>query len=77
MDTNKLKGKMAENQINVAELAEKLGIDKSTLYRKIGNQGENLSIGEVNKIVKILGLNKEESLAIFFKNSVAPDAKNN
>jgi DNA-binding phage protein len=74
MNTNKLKGKMVENEITVTILAEKLGIDKSTLYRKLSNQGEKLSIKEVNEIVKILGLTKEESLAIFFKDSVASDA---
>ncbi|GEM04144.1 hypothetical protein HMI01_11320 [Halolactibacillus miurensis] len=74
MNTNKLKGKMVENEITVTILAEKLGIDKSTLYRKLSNQGEKLSIKEVNEIVKILSLTKEESLAIFFKDSVASDA---
>ena len=40
MDTIKAKG------LNVPELANKIGIDASTLYRKMSAGGEKFTIGE-------------------------------
>ena len=46
VNTNKLKGKIVECGMNISELAELIGIDKATLYRK----ELKLSKEEVNDI---------------------------
>lgn len=74
MNISKLKGKIVENNLNVENLAKELGMDKSTLYRKLNNKGKSLTIEEANKIVETLNLSKEESMAIFFNSFVAYNA---
>lgn len=71
MDVNKLKGKIVEKGLNVETLARKIGIDRSTLYRKLNKQGDTLTVREVNIICKELGLSKDEAMDIFFSNVVA------
>jgi len=69
-DVAKLKGKMVEKGINQAMLSQKVGIDRSTLSRKL-KTGETFTIGEANKIAKALHLTSEEALSIFFSHTVA------
>lgn len=71
MNVNKLRAKIVENGINVTILAEKMGINRSTLYRKINSQGQSLTVKEANLIVKILNLSEEDAMDIFFKDNVA------
>lgn len=68
---NKLRGKIVENGISIGELAKAIGMDKSTLYRKFKNNGEDISIKEANAIIKELKLTIEEVNAIFFNHFVA------
>ncbi|WP_368488475.1 helix-turn-helix domain-containing protein [Clostridium sp. BJN0013] len=74
---NKLKGKIVEKGINISDLAMSLGINKSTLYRKLKNNGENISIKEAVGIIDRLDLSVEEANAIFFNQFVARNATNN
>lgn len=71
VNLNKLKLKIFENGMNVSQLAEKIGIDRSTLYRKLQKNGDNISIKEANLMVETLHLTVEEANAIFFSNHVA------
>lgn len=71
VNINKLKGKIIEKGIKVSVLAENIGIDTSTLYRKFKNNGENISIKEADLIVKSLELTPEEAISIFFDKNVA------
>lgn len=71
INVNKLKGKIVECGLSVDELAEKIGLDKSTLYRRLHKNGETFSIREANLICEALSLTKEEATAIFFTNFVA------
>ena len=66
MNVQKLKGRMVEKGMNVKTLAEKIGVDRSSLYRKLGN-GEKISIGEAQKIKEVLELSREDASAIFFE----------
>lgn len=59
MDTIKAKG------MNVPELANKIGIDASTLYRKMSAGGEKFTIGEVHKMMEVIPLSQEEANRIF------------
>ena len=70
VDVSKLKGKIVERNTTQEELANKIGIDKSTFYRKMKQNG-NFSIKEVNLIVSALNLSKDEAMSIFFSEIVA------
>ena len=72
INVNKLRGKIVENGMSVAEVAAIMGIDKSTLYRKMkSGTGETFTISEARSICEILNLSVEEATAIFFSNYVA------
>lgn len=64
---NKLKGKIIERESTQATLANEIGIDKSTLYRKFKSGGDTFEIWEVRKIVEFLKLDEQEVNEIFFK----------
>lgn len=74
VNVNKLKGKIVENNLSVERLADSIGIDKSTLYRKLNNDGENFTIREADLISKELQLNPKEANDIFFSQYVAYNA---
>lgn len=69
-DVAKLKGKIVEKGLNQVTLAQRAGMDRSTLNRKM-KTGEAFTIGEANKIAIILKLTRDEAMAIFFANIVA------
>ena len=71
VNSNKLKAKIVENGLNISELAAKIGMDKSTLYRKIANNGETMTVKDANAIVRALNLTSADALAIFFSQIVA------
>lgn len=71
MNVNKLKGKMVENEFTVEKLANKIGIDRATFYRRLNSNGETFTIKEANLISIALGLTADEVNAIFFKETVA------
>lgn len=71
VNINKLKGKIVECGLSIPELALNIGIDKTTLYRKIGLNGENFTIKEADLIAKQLRLTGAEVNAIFFSQFVA------
>ena len=71
VNTNKLKGKIVECGMNISELAELIGIDKATLYRKINANGQTITIKEADLISKELKLSKEEVNDSFFSQFVA------
>mgnify|MGYP000855214569 CR=1 FL=1 len=71
VNINKLKGKIVEKELTIEKLAEKIGLDRSTLYRKISSDGETFSIREANLICGELGLTGREATEIFFSQYVA------
>ena len=71
VNVNKLKGKIVENGMTVTALAEKIGVDRATLYRKLSNNGETMLVKDANAIVSALNLTAEDALAIFFSQVVA------
>lgn len=66
MNILKLKGKMVETGHSAETLAVKIGVDRSTLYRKMEN-GEKFTVGEAIKIIDVLGLTDSEASSIFLK----------
>lgn len=71
VDTLKLKGKIIEKGLTIELLAEKMGIDKSTLYRRLSENGDPISIKEADLMSKELTLSRDEAVSIFFSQYVA------
>jgi DNA-binding phage protein len=71
VNINKLRGKIVERELNIAELADKIGIDRATLYRKLNSGGENFSVKEVDLMAKVLHLTLDEAVSIFFSQYVS------
>lgn len=63
-DVMKLKGKMRELGMTQDSLAAAISIDRSTLNRHL-KTGTDFTIGEANRIIKVLSLSSEEAMAIF------------
>ena len=64
MKLNKLKARIIEKGMNVEALADAIGIERSTLYRKL-NKFEKITIGEAVKIKDVLELTDAEATDIF------------
>lgn len=69
---NKLKAKVVERGLTVGEVAEQLGINRSTLYRKMRDQtGKSFTVKEVQHLSTILQLTTTEIQDIFYGGDVA------
>lgn len=71
VNVNKIHGRIKELGTNIVEVAKQMGIDKSTLYRKLGNNGAGLTVKDAQQLVEILQLTDEEAIQIFFAREVA------
>jgi len=65
MDISKLRVKVCEKGLSIETLAEKIGMTKSTFYRKLSKGGASFTIGEIHKIVESIPLSKQEAVEIF------------
>ena len=64
MNINKLKGKIVEREMNIETLAVCIGIDRSSLYRKLNN-AEKITLGEAIKMKDVLEMSDDEACEIF------------
>ena len=64
MKLNKLKAKIVELGMNVETLADKIGTERSTLYRKLNNF-EKITIGEATRMKDALNMTDAEAIDIF------------
>ena len=64
VNTYRLKGVIVENGKTQKDIAEAIGVDKSTFYRKM-KEGSSFTIGEVNKLIKVIPLADNEIKEIF------------
>ena len=64
MKLNKLKAKIVELGINVESLADRIGMERSTLYRKLNNF-EKITIGEAIRMKDALSMTDAEATDIF------------
>jgi len=71
VNINKLRGKIVEKELTIERLAERIGVDRSTLYRRIDNNGDGFTIKEVDLICRVLELTGREANEIFFSQYVA------
>lgn len=64
-----LKSKLIAKGMTMDGLASDLGIDRTTFYRRL--RDATLTVGNVHKIIDVLGLSEQETIAIFLCQSVA------
>lgn len=64
-DIDGLKKTMEERGINIPDLAKKIGVDASTLYRKLSAGGEKFTIGEVHRMMEAIPLSRDDANRIF------------
>ena len=67
MNANLLKSVMVKQGVSVDALADKVGINRATMYRKV-NDLDKVKIGEAKKIKAALNLSDEDAIAIFLLN---------
>lgn len=71
VNVNKLRGRIVENGLSIESLAEKTGISRDTLYRRLSRGGVDFTISEADRIAKALSLTAGELNEIFFAQYVA------
>ncbi len=69
MQTNmmKLRGKIAESGMKNEEFASKIGMNPSTFYRKMKANGLAFTVGQMQKMVEVLGMSTDEAKQIFLQ----------
>jgi len=70
MNVDKLRGKIAENRMNIGEFCEAAGFVRSTFDRKMRGESE-FDRDEIERIITTLKMTDEEMRSIFFENIVA------
>lgn len=66
MDVSLLRARMHDNRVSVSEIANHIGMDDSTFYRKLQDNGEKFTVAQVREMAKKLNLSPEETNEIFF-----------
>ena len=62
---------MKEHEIKSSDVAKALGINESTWFRKIGRNGETVTIKEMNAIIEEFNIPMSEAAEIFFDEKLA------
>lgn len=65
IDVERIKTRMSELGLTVKDVVASLGIDESTYYRKMANDGKTFSVEQVQKLSVLLNLTKQEASEIF------------
>lgn len=65
IDIERIKKRMGELNLTVKDVVSELGIDESTYYRKMANDGKTFSVEQVQKLSALLSLTKQEASEIF------------
>lgn len=71
LDIKMLKQRISEKGLTLEMFADKIGIDASTLYRKLKNNGETFTVREVSNMMTVLELSTDEANHIFFEEKLA------
>lgn len=65
MKINEFKAEVARKELTLEEVADKIGINRATLWRKLNKTG-SFTIKEVEQIAAVLELSGSRILEIFF-----------
>lgn len=71
INVNKLKGKIVENGLSVADVSKAIGIGTASLYRKMNGKEETMYVKDAYAIGRLLKLSTDEMNAIFFASNVS------
>lgn len=71
VDVDRLRGKIVERRMSIEKVAEAIGLNTSTLYRRINGGGGAFTINEADMIASLLKLTTDELNKIFFAQYVA------
>lgn len=71
INTVELKAEIKRSGMTQEQLAREIGMDPSTLNKKINNKQSVLSVDEAQKIAKILEIPQEKLIVIFFTSELA------
>ena len=71
VNIQKLKGKMAENDMNVERLASEIGVNRTTFYRKLNGGGGKFTVSELQSMVSALKMTARRGYEYFFGSIVA------
>jgi len=63
VDFDKLNGKIAERRTTKEAIADEIGIDRSTFYRRL--KSGKLLVGDVHKMCEVLQLSTTDAVDIF------------
>lgn len=63
MNIQKIKGRMVELEITGTKMAEELGMDPSTYYRKMKDNGDEFSVANLYTFKRVLQLTDQEAQA--------------
>lgn len=66
VDIELLKLRITESKKTISELADSIGMDRSTFYRKLNTNGEFFTIEQARKLAESIPLSKKDSIKIFF-----------
>lgn len=66
VNVQKLRGKLSEKSVTQETVADSMGIDRTTFYRKMKNGGSGFTIGEIHKMTDVIPLSRDEAVDIFF-----------
>ncbi len=72
VDTKELKRLIAEKNTTLEGVASHLGMDRSTLYRKLRDGGGGITLRDAQRTASLLGLSYEETIRIFWNRRDSP-----
>lgn len=70
MKISELKAEIVRNEMILEEFADKAGIERTTLWRRFSNP-DSFTLGEITRMAKLLNLNAQRVVEIFFTDYVA------
>lgn len=60
MNTRLIREKVKSKGLSLEELANDIGIDRSTLYRKLQDDGETFKVSEMKLLISVLELTPDD-----------------
>lgn len=66
VDTSLLKDKIKEAGFTISSFADAVNIDRTTFYRRLNREGDDFTISEVNRIIKVLAIDAKTATLIFY-----------
>ena len=68
VNVQRLRGKIVEKSNTQELVADAMGMNRTTFYRKMKNGGNGFTVGDIHKMITCIPLTKEEAIDIFLIN---------